>query len=124
MKLRIKGNSIRIRLTKSEVDQFAKDGYIEEHTLLPNGKLSYALKKDATVDELSATISGTTIVMLMPEKDATNWVKTERVGYENNTKLPSGDSLYLLLEKDFKCLDNTNEDQSDMYDNPLAEFHK
>jgi hypothetical protein len=124
MKLRIKGNSIRIRLTKSEVDQFAKDGYIEEHTLLPNGKLSYAVKKDSTANELSAIISNQTVLMLMPELDATNWVQTERVGYENNLTLPGGEKLYLLIEKDFKCLDNTNEDQSDMYDNPLAEFHK
>ncbi|MCE2786793.1 MAG: hypothetical protein LW692_02340 [Sphingobacteriales bacterium] len=124
MKLRIKGNSIRIRLTKSEVNQFAKDGYIEEHTLLPNGKLSYVVKKDATVNELSADLSKQTVVMLMPEHDATNWVQTERVGYENNMILPGGEKLYLLIEKDFKCLDNTNEDQSDMYDNPLAEFHK
>jgi hypothetical protein len=62
--------------------------------------------------------------MLMPEHDATNWVQTERVGYENNITLRGGEKLYLLIEKDFKCLDNTNEDQSDMYDNPLAEFHK
>jgi hypothetical protein len=26
-----------------------------------------------------------------------------------------------LIEKDFQCLDNTEEDQSDMYPNPLAE---
>jgi hypothetical protein len=30
----------------------------------------------------------------------------------------------LLVEKDFVCLDNTIEDQSDNYPNPLAEFHK
>ena len=30
--------------------------------------------------------------------------------------------LYILIEKDFKCLDNTIEDQSDNYPNPLAEM--
>jgi len=28
--------------------------------------------------------------------------------------------LKLLLEKDFVCLDDTDEDQSDQYDNPNA----
>jgi hypothetical protein len=27
-------------------------------------------------------------------------------------------SLYLLVEKDFVCLDETSEDQSDNYENP------
>ena len=44
-------------------------------------------------------------------------VETERVGFEEK-----GDPLYLLVEKDFTCLDQVEEDQSDNYPNPqLAE---
>ena len=43
------------------------------------------------------------------------------VGLENEMEIAPGKILYLLLEKDFKCLDNTTEDQSDNYPNPLAE---
>jgi hypothetical protein len=32
--------------------------------------------------------------------------------------LGNGQSLKLLLEKDFVCLDHTDEDQSDNYPNP------
>ena len=28
--------------------------------------------------------------------------------------------LYLILEKDYKCLDTVSEDQSDNYENPLS----
>jgi hypothetical protein len=35
-----------------------------------------------------------------------------------NVPLDGQESLYLLVEKDFKCLDNVAEDQSDNYENP------
>ena len=38
--------------------------------------------------------------------------------------LGDGNELYLLLEKDFQCLDNSIEDQTDNYENPLAAQYK
>lgn len=119
MKLRIKGNSIRIRLTKSEVDTFGKDGHIEEQTSFINGTLSYVLQS-YDGETMSATIFGNKITMQIPATLAKEWIETNKVGYEYNQPLPDGNTLYLLLEKDFKCLDeNITEDQSDSYDNPL-----
>jgi hypothetical protein len=46
---------------------------------------------------------------------AVEWASTDRVGYESNHN-----QMYLLIEKDFKCLDNVAEDQSDNYPNPLS----
>ncbi len=40
---------------------------------------------------------------------------TDEVGFENEQG-----KLFLLVEKDFTCLDNVSEDQSDNYPNPLA----
>ncbi len=37
MKLRIQGNSIRFRLTRTEVDQFARQGRMEEGVEFENG---------------------------------------------------------------------------------------
>jgi hypothetical protein len=119
MKLRIKGNSVRIRLTKPEVDAFGRDGHIEEQTTFINGTLSYVLQS-YDGDTMSATIFGNKITMQIPAIFAKEWVETNKVGYEYNQPLPDGNTLYLLLEKDFKCLDeNITEDQSDSYDNPL-----
>ena len=39
---------------------------------------------------------------------------------EHYEDLSNGDKFFLLLEKDFACLDNTHEDQSDKYPNPKA----
>ncbi len=50
----------------------------------------------------------------MPAVMANEWANTARVGFENNEG-----EIYLLVEKDFVCLDTVNEDQSDNYPNPL-----
>lgn len=120
MKIRIKGNSIRIRLSKTEVDNFALKGYLEESTQFINNKFIYALEASNTVSELSAKMEGTKITVQVPLPVANNWTGTEQVGFENKMSLGNDQSLFLLVEKDFVCLDNTFEDQSDMYPNPNA----
>jgi len=113
MKIRIKGNSIRYRLTKTDVGIFKREGYIEEAITFASQRLVYALQR-AVVDELTASFHDNKITLVVPEKMVEEWAATDRVGFENNTG-----PLYLLIEKDFKCLDNVAEDQSDNYPNPL-----
>lgn len=119
MKIRIRGNSVRFRLSKSEVEQFGNEGYVEERTEFGNTSLIYALQK-SDVSELSAGFDGTKITMLVPQDIARKWADTQVVGFDNIVDMGNGKELYLLLEKDFKCLDNSSEDQSDNYENPLA----
>lgn len=119
MKIRIRGNSVRFRLSKSEVEQFGNEGYVEERTEFGNTSLIYALQK-SDVPELSAGFDGIKITMLVPQDIMRKWVDTQVVGFDNIVDLGNGKELYLLLEKDFKCLDDTSEDQSDNYEHPLA----
>lgn len=122
MKLRIKGNSIRIRLTRSEIDRFGKEGYIESNTPFVSGVLTFALqsRSDEFGHELSADFRDCIVIMYMPEKMANEWINTDIVGFDTWMDIDNGEKLYLLLEKDFKCLDETVEDQSDNFENPLA----
>lgn len=119
MKIRIKGNSVRLRLSKSEVDEFGSKGYYEEQTQFGAATLTYALKTTDAA-EMSADMKENTITMYLPKAQADEWTGTQKVGFDANMKLPDGNELYLLLEKDFQCLDNSIEDQSDNYENPLA----
>ncbi len=114
MKIRIKSNSLRYRLTKSDMAKLASAGCLEDQIGFGVAKLKYILKstKDS---ELSADYGNDTITLFMPESMIEEWNNTDRVGFEHQT----GD-LYLLVEKDFTCLDNVAEDQSDNYPNPLA----
>lgn len=121
MKIRIKENSVRIRLSKPEVERFGAEGYIEANTPFVTGVLTYALESRPGTygHELSADFKESIITMYVPERMVTEWVNTEKVGYDTAMGLDNGETLYLKLEKDFKCLDETIEDQSDNYDNPL-----
>lgn len=118
MKLRIKGNSIRLRLTKTEVSLLASTGCLEEQTSFGNNTFSYALQAVGDADTLSAAMEGNTITMFVPSSFAKEWPENSVVGINASMPVTAGNSLYLLLEKDFVCLDETTEDQSDNYENP------
>lgn len=115
MKIRIKGNSLRYRLTKSDVERFATEGYIEEEINFGAARLTYSLQKTA-IGNLFTTFENSNITLYMPISMAEEWVNTDRVGFEKKEV-----DMHLLIEKDFKCLDNVAEDQSDNYPNPLAQ---
>ncbi|AYL95062.1 DUF7009 family protein [Mucilaginibacter celer] len=114
MKIRIKGNSIRYRLTKTDVANFDRDGYLEETTSFGAQVFKYALQRSANT-ELAAGFNNNCITIYMPIDMAYEWTNTDRVGFES-----TGNQLYLLIEKDFVCLDNVTEDQSDNYPHPAG----
>lgn len=118
MKIRIRGNTVRYRLSKSEVTMLAQTGRIEEHTRFGTQTLVYAIvQTDAT--ELSADLIDHTITLYVPQEQLQSWAATDQVGLEHRMPLDVQDSLYLLLEKDFKCIDaDVSEDQSDFFENP------
>lgn len=119
MKIRIKGNSIRYRLTKTEIDNFGKHGHLEERTEFPDGfSFHYKLEKKSGIENMEASFSGNRICIFVPEKIVTEWITTDIVGYDHKIKLDGDKELFLLIEKDFVCLDETIEDQSDNYPNP------
>lgn len=119
MKIRIRGNSIRLRLTRTEVETLATQGYVDERTEFFNSALTYALQAKDGIENLKADYSENTITMYVPKAWAANWNKDETVGFKHTLNLPSGATLSLLMEKDFKCIDaDSSEDQSDNYENP------
>ncbi len=120
MKLRIKGNSIRIRLSMSEVERFAREGAVSETLSFGPNELRYVLKRSGTHDTLSAAMSGDTLTMYLPCAMADVWTETSEVGFSYRQDNGVEGGLFLLLEKDFQCLDDSIEDQSDNFPNPLA----
>lgn len=117
MKIRIHGNSVRYRLSKSEVHTLEQEGYLEETTSFGASRLAYVVQKSEDND-LTARFDGGKITLFVPGGLLKNWTVNDRIGFETNMPLDDGRSLYLLIEKDFKCLDNVSEDQSDNYENP------
>ena len=117
----MKGNSVRIRITKPELEYFDREKYLEESVNFGSNKLVYALSSLEKPEVLSVNYENNKITLHLPPAVADEWANTERVGVESEIELSDGKKLYILLEKDFKCLDNTMEDQSDSFPNPLAQ---
>jgi hypothetical protein len=119
MKIRIKGNSIRYRLTQTEIKNFAKNGVLEERTEFLNGDFfSYRLERKNGISELEASFKENILTLLVPVGIANEWTTTDIIGYDHKMKTGLDKELFLLIEKDFVCLDHTFEDQSDNYPNP------
>lgn len=118
MKIRIKGNSIRLRLTKSEVGLFCKEGNYTETINFGNSSLTYRLMAKEGLMGLAADYSGNTITVFMPMEAKQNWYDSPRVGYSGTVGAETENQLSILVEKDFVCMDEAVEDQSDNYPNP------
>lgn len=118
MKLRIKGNSLRLRLTKSEVGKLCASGYIEERIPFGSNELTYSLKSSENVIEISAEFSGNKISINIPASFIKDWDVNDIISFGSDKIITGKDKLYILIEKDFKCIDKTTEDQSDNYENP------
>jgi len=114
MKLRIKSSAIRYRLTKTDVEILSKEGVIKEKVNFGDDELVYVLQTTMK-DQLSADFKNNIITVYMPEAMLKELADTDKVGFES-----SDSALHILIEKDFTCLDNVDEDQSDNYPNPLA----
>lgn len=117
MKIRIKGNSVRFRLTKSEVEELCLVGYINETTHFPGNTFGYAVKKSIG-KEINASFEEGIITLHIGADKLSGWDSNEVVGFEAQQQIDPESSLHLLLEKDFVCLDERLEDQSDNYPNP------
>ena len=121
MKLRIKGSTIRLRLSQTEVKEIAAGQQIQETVYFGQENiLKYTLIPD-TVEELTATFENDTIKIYAPALRIKQWCENEDdVGFDRSIRHAEGTSLYILVEKDYKCLDIRDEDESDLFENPNA----
>ena len=119
MKLRIKGNSVRLRLSKWEVERFAKEGILQETTNFGNHMLSYTVKSTEE-KTMTATLTQAGITLLVPLTQLMQWAGSNtQVGISQKMDIGNNETLSLLLEKDFKCIDaNPEDDQEDFFENP------
>jgi len=122
MKIRIRGNSIRFRLMRGEVDHFGKTGSIEQTIHFGDafgGPLTYRLQR-SDVDDLTTTFQNGLIVIEVPNDVASEWVNNQAlIGLKHLANPKSENPLHVLVEKDYKCLQvRKDEDESDAFPNP------
>jgi hypothetical protein len=119
MKVRIRENTLRLRLTQTEVAELARAGQVENRTQLgqnPAAALVCRLQLSTFRVVPGVEFEGNRITVSLPELEAKAWARDNEVGIYGEE--PWG--LKLSIEKDFQCLDQRpNEDDSDAFDRTL-----
>jgi len=123
MKLRIKGNSLRVRVSRSEVARLLAGACLEDtvhFTREPVAKFTYALQQDPLLIRPAVQYTENRVTILIPANEANAWGTTDQVGIAEDISLGDLGSLAILIEKDFACLDRSDEDIEDTFPNPNA----
>lgn len=123
MKLRIHKNSLRLRLGPSEIARLLASGRIEETIRFSPGgdaRLTYALElAPPGAEDLSVRYVPSEIAVIVPQAQARQWADGNAVGISGKISVGE-DTLELLVEKDFACVDRKPELNEDTYPNPKA----
>ncbi len=120
MKLRIRDNSIRLRLSRSEVAVLGTEGLVGAKVAFAGGaRLVYCLESSPACVDVAARFTGDELSVRLPESRVQQWVHSDDVSIEATQGLDDGGQLKILVEKDFTCLEpREGEDESDMYPHP------
>ena len=121
MKIRMLENSVRLRLTQTEVKTLLEEGRFAQTVhfgLGPWQQLHYGIQ-NAAVSKIEVSFEEQKIWVHVPEIMIDEWARTDVVSLEEHISLNKEMQLRILIEKDFKCLsDRVGEDESDMFPHP------
>ena len=124
MKLRIRGDTIRLRLKRAEVDQIVAGISVVEETHFPDSVLTYRLDVSGDSD-ISASLDNASLVISLPKSMVSDWAATDEVSLSAEQKHSGTSSLSLLIEKDFSCLEpghhRDGEDDEDTFPHPSTQ---
>ena len=103
MKIRIRGNSIRLRLSQTEVRTLDSEGLVSERTLFPNSTdpaFQYRVQAHSEIGNVDATFAEGIITILVPTSMVQGWANSDEVGIEAACPTSQG-PLRIYVEKDF-----------------------
>lgn len=115
MKLRLQGNSLRLRLTRSEVEKLRHEGEVSETSRFRSGAgMTYRLLNAAAAEGVQADLAQATISVSVPPAAVELWAASDEVGIYGQDG-----ELSIAIEKDFRCLTRASEEQeADAYPHP------
>ena len=108
---------------RGEVDALRDSGLVTSSTGFPGGRtFRYCVESSPASVNPAALFSDNEIIVRLPETTVLAWANSEQVSISGEQVLTDGDKLAILVEKDFVCLTNReDEDESDMYPHPDAD---
>jgi hypothetical protein len=124
MKLRLTSNSIRLRLSQTDVDRFRTDGVVEEELCLgtePGQTFIYQLLRSELTDSIDANLENNQLTVSIPASEAAAWTDTDKVGIDGTRPNATNSTIAILVEKDFACMTpRAGDDDRDSFPNPAA----
>jgi hypothetical protein len=122
IKLRIHANSIRFRITQSEMATLVAGGRLEDSVQFgpaPSAILTYAVETSSQCSEVRASYSEGVIRVTIPANLARTLESPDQVGIEHVQPIAKGAILKIILEKDFhRSHPRPGENESDNFPNP------
>lgn len=114
MKLRLKGNSIRIRLDRRDIERLIGEGRVDDAVRFgPKLAFSYAVALGIAPRERPiASYSDGHLTIRIDPADAEAWHSGDRIGFDHQQPVDGG-VVRVLLEKDFACIDRSPGDEAD-----------
>jgi hypothetical protein len=123
MKLRIQGDSLRLRVAPSDVDRLLKEGRVAEtvhFTQAADARLTYALECTQALlqpETISVRYATQEVAVLVPTAMAKHWAEGAEVGLYGHAPVAGG-LLEIAVEKDFACIDKSDAENKDTFPNP------
>jgi hypothetical protein len=114
MKLRIQDDSLRLRLTRGEVEDLGNGLAVERVIHFPDGRaLKYIVASSASAPSPEAAYIGDSIRVTLPESRVKVWATGDEIGVEGQDG-----PIRILIEKDFQCLHRAGDPEPDVFPNP------
>jgi hypothetical protein len=109
----MQGNSLRLRLGRSEVEQLSDQGAVEESaTFHSGGRLVYRIESRPEINTLQAAFEAGNITVQLSIETARTWASSNEVGL-----YAQDGALRIAIEKDFRCLTRVTE-EPDAFSHP------
>ncbi len=109
MKLRFRGNSLRLRVNRREVETLASGVALREEVVFPNAHFSYIIEPQAKASP-QASFEGGVIHVRAPLSTVRDWAHGQSVGLYFDVPAENA-TLKVAIEKDLECVDGSPEER-------------
>ena len=114
---------MRLRVSRSELARFLDGERIEEtihFTRAPEASLTYTLESAVQAAPVRVQYESQIVKVLLSKDQAGIWGEENEVGVYGTLDTGAAGSLEIIVEKDFACIDRSDEENSDAFANPQA----
>ena len=115
MKLRLQGNTLRLRLRRSEIERLAQSGKVCEVVAFGDTPWTYSLVLEDAVPQPRAQLHATGICVLIPRAQGLAWCQGTETGIASTDVSPT-----VLIERDFVRTAVVEPDDFDRFTNPRS----